>query len=374
MLRCFPCFSLCFPRAGPQTGRRARHRAREGGLNPAAHELIAYDELQIEEAAVRADQVAEAARNAETREVAPSLRDESLVARLAHALGGTDLDMEDSMDLSDMDERTAGRRAPSSAVFVSTLQTLKDKRVKCVVIESLWNATRHRWRKRETTRLLALFQIAISSCLSAKSQSELSAILIDLPPAVMGDDVAQQSSRVLIDVSRDAREEMMRRRAVLPQALRREVDSAVAAFDSQLKDLETNGADLADKIDTEALLHPLKKPFKPGAIDTHISLYFDILISLILELPEFDRFRIIMTQMLLSKQVPADTTLRTSVVELCFPSRPPTPLIPSSPNTPSIPTIAAPSSSSASSSAPNRASNASPLLFDPSSLDEEGLL
>lgn len=317
-------------------------------MNTVGEELMAYDELQIEEAAVRADQVAEAARNAEIREVAPSLRDESLVARLSHALGAPDTDLEDSMDLSELDGSHAVKHVPSTAVFVSTLQTLKDKRVMCVVIESLWNATRHRWRKRETTRLLALFQIAISSCLSEKSQSELSAILVDLPPAVMGDDAAQQSSRVLVDVSRDAREEMMRRRAVLPQALRRDVDSAMAAFDAQLKDLEVNGAELADKIDTDALLHPLQKPYKPGAIEPHVSLYFDILISLLLELPEFDRFRIIMTQMLLSKQVPADTTLRASVVELCFPSRPPTPLVPTSSSTPTIPTITGGSPSSSS--------------------------
>ena len=342
---------------------------------------MAYDELQVEEAAVRADQVAEAARNAETREVAPSLRDESLVARLSHALGGNVSDIDNSMDSDGLDGEASGKHVPSSAVFVSTLQTLKDKRVKTVVIESLWNATRHRWRKRETTRLLALFQIAVSSCLSEKSQSELSAILVDLPPAVMGDDAAQQSSRVLVDVSRDAREEMMRRRAVLPQGLRREVDSAVAAFDAQLKDLETNGAELADMIDTEALLHPLNKPYKPGAIEAHISLYFDILISLLLEVHEFDRFRIIMTQMLLSKQIPADTTLRTSVVELCFPSRPPTPLI-SAPSTPTIPNIMAPtiasSAASSSSSAPgatHSSSNLGPtLLIDPSSIEEEGLL
>lgn len=364
MLRCFGCFSFLFNGDETQQGRRGRNRNRHGGRRAADNEFGAYDELQLEETTVRADQVAEAARTAERREVAPSLRDESLVARLSLALGAGLEENTNTMDSDELGlEESQKTSLPSSKTFVRTLLSLNDRKVIAVVVESLWNATRHRWRKRETTRLLGMFQLAISKCLSAASQQELSTILVDLPPAVMGDDVAQQSSRVLIDVSRDAREEMMRRRASLSQANRRQVDSAVAAFDAQLKNLEVKGTEMGINNPSSSsgapgeakLLHPATRPLKPGSVEPHIALYFDIMISMLLEIPEFDRFRVIMTQMILSKQVPADTTLRTSVIELCFPSRPSTPQVVSG--------IAEPSYSSNSS--------AKGALIDTSALIEE---
>lgn len=43
-------------------------------------------------------------------------------------------------------------------------------------------------------------------CLTEAEQREVYNVLVDLPPAVMGDQMAQQSSRVLIDAAADARE------------------------------------------------------------------------------------------------------------------------------------------------------------------------
>jgi hypothetical protein len=287
-------------------------------------ELVVYDELQLEEAAVQAEQVAEAARNAERRDLAPSLRDESLMARITHSLqGGGNGDLKSAEATASNSMEGEDGIVPKTIAFVRTLQALEDTRVISVVVESLWNATRHRWRKRETSRLLGLFQLAIATALSQSSQQELYAIILDLPPAVMGDAQAQQSSRVLIDVSRDVREEMMRKRSDLSMPKRRQVDSAVAAFDTQLKQLELTGATL--EVEKLEFMRPAQKPFKPGSIDPHIALYFDILIALLIEIPEFDRFRILLSQLILSKHLPADTTLRASVLELVFPSRPPTP-------------------------------------------------
>lgn len=329
--RCFPCF-----RVEPQQyRRRGRGRRRDVHAFGVEDELVEYDELQVEEAAVRVEQVAEAARNAERRDLAPSLRDESLIARLTHHLN-TGSNLHNSIgDLESSDAQEGLKPAiPSSAVFVATLQSLQNSKVIAVVVESLWNTTRHRWRKRETTRLLSLFQLGIATTLSHASQQELYGIILDLPPAVMGDAQAQQTSRVLIDVPRDVREEMMRKRADLSTSSRRQVDSAVVAFDNQLKNLELTGAQM--EVEKIELKHPTQKPFKPGSIEPHIALYFDIMISMLLEIPEFDRFRILLSQLLLSKHLPADTTLRASVLELVFPSRPPTPQLATS-STPLIP-------------------------------------
>lgn len=334
MLACFQwCTSLL--RCGGNERRPRGHGRRRGraAFDDNA-ELIEYDELRLDVEGVRPAQVAEAARVAESRQIAPALRDESLVARLTHSLNSYDPssamvdesameDDEDALQLKNSDSSTS---VPSAENFVRTLRTLPDAKVRKVVVEALWNATRHRWRKRETTRMLSLFQLAVAQVLSPTSQQELFSIIQDLPPAVMGDDVAQQSSRVLIDVPHDVREEMMRKRAELPAASRLQVDSAVTAFDAQLRHIELTGAQW--ELDRIILRHPASKPFKPGSIDPHIALYFDILISLLLEVEEFDRFRILLSQIILSKQIPSDNTLRVSVLELVFPSRPPTPATP----------------------------------------------
>jgi hypothetical protein len=327
MFGCFNWCSSCFGNANQEARRRNRGRRRVVQPFALEDELIVYDELQIEEAAVRADQVAEAARIAERRDLAPSLRDESLIARITLSLNAQSSHTMDTLNSDENDSSGAVNTSiPSAAIFVQTLQTLGDRKVIPVVIESLWNATRHRWRKRETTRLLSLFQLAVTTALGQTSQQELLSIILDLPPAVMGDAQAQQSSRVLVDVARDVREEMMSRRSVLSPSGRRQVDSAVAAFDTQLKSLEVTGASIeAEQIE---LIRPPQKPLKAGSVDPHIALYFDIMIALLLEIAEFDRFRILLSQLLLSKQIPADTTLRSSVLELVFPSRPPTPQVP----------------------------------------------
>ena len=331
MLRCFEWCSSCFVRGGETARRRDRDRRVRGGHFAVDDELMIYDELQQEEA-VRAEQVARAATRAEPRDLAPSLRDESLIARLTHSLNASvpssgRLSVTPDLSLS-VDEKDEVSRVPSSESFVKTLESLGDDKVQKVVVESMWNVTRHRWRKRETTRLLGLFQLAVSLSLDASSQLELLHILSDLPPAVMGDSLAQQSSRVLVDVSKDVRDEMMRRRSMLSSPQRRQVDSAVAAFDATLKNLEINGTHMVKSIEDITLQHPQAKPIKSGSIEPHIALYFDILISILMTIPQFDRFRVLMSQMILSKQIPADTQLRTSLIELVFPSRPPTPANP----------------------------------------------
>lgn len=328
MLSCLEWCTSLFNCGGQEPNRRGRPRRR--GANRrfgAEEELIGYAQLGLEEEAVEVEQVAEAARIAERKQVAPALRDESLIARLTHSLNAMDssnvLAPMASSSAADEDVDDELPKILNSTAFVKTLHALDNAKVRAIVVEGLWNATRHRWRKRETTRLLALYQIAISCSLGPASQQELYSIILDLPPAVMGDTQAQEISRVLIDVSRDAREEMMRKRAELPISGRSQVDSAVAAFDAPLKQIELQGAGY--QISHITLRCTSIEPFKLGSVEPHIALYFDVLISLLLELEEFDRFRILMSQILLSKQVPADTTLRASVLELVFPSRPSTP-------------------------------------------------
>lgn len=61
----------------------------------------------------------------------------------------------------------------------------------------------------------------LCACLNATEQTLLYGVLVDLPPAVMGDLDAQQSSRVLVDVAADAAESIQLDRASLQRTTQR---------------------------------------------------------------------------------------------------------------------------------------------------------
>lgn len=87
------------------------------------------------------------------------------------------------------------------------LHCFKSPLEKEIIVHDILTAARRALRKQSkfNEQLLAVAAILIKEVLTEAQQKQLYMILLDLPPAVLGDIDAQTQSRVFVDAKADAR-------------------------------------------------------------------------------------------------------------------------------------------------------------------------
>jgi hypothetical protein len=167
-----------------------------------------------------------------------------------------------------------------------TLKSLPNETVRIVVVYELFNAERRKRRKMNRANVRDFFAKCIRSVLNENQMIELYQILKDLPAAALGDAVAQEHTRVLVDVLQDVRNAMGEQRYEC-RHYRNLIDIAAGLIENCLR----------QRIDSQELLFHMLK----CALD------------------ENQAFRAVIAQIILSRLIPYAEAERTAVLRDLFP-------------------------------------------------------
>jgi hypothetical protein len=120
-----------------------------------------------------------------------------------------DMDTIDTIknSMGQLSDGLSGTTDQDYAAISEALNALPDELLRVIFINEILNEERRRYRRVSDSRTQDYVRGLINT-LEEAARKEVEQILRDLPPAVLGDDSAQQESRVLIDLSNDVRSAM----------------------------------------------------------------------------------------------------------------------------------------------------------------------